>query len=88
MFNKIIKYIITLLLLIMIFCIIPKELNPITNIYIFVLLGLLVLYFALFCKDSRSRDFGNLGRYLVFINIFMRRFGIIQNLKLTKTYLL
>jgi hypothetical protein len=46
------KYIITLLLLIMIFCIIPKELNPITNIYIFVLLGLLVLFFFDSCTSN------------------------------------
>jgi hypothetical protein len=36
----------------MIFCIIPKELNPITNIYIFVLLGLLVLFFFDSCTSN------------------------------------
>ena len=45
MYNKIIKYIITLLLLIIIFCAIPPKINPIKNIYLFVLIGLLVLYF-------------------------------------------
>jgi len=49
MFYKLIKYIITLLLSIIVFCIIPKEFNPITNIYLFVLLSLLVLYFIDTC---------------------------------------
>jgi hypothetical protein len=52
MFTKIIKYIITLLLLIMIYCIIPKELNPFINIYIFILLSLLILYFFDTCTNS------------------------------------
>jgi hypothetical protein len=52
MFNKIIKYIIALLLLIMIFCNIPNEFNPIANIFIFVLLGLLFLYFFDTCSNS------------------------------------
>ena len=64
MFNKIIKYIIALLLLIMIFCNIPSELNPIANIFIFVLLGLLFLYFFDTCSNSvleyfNTRDTSN-----------------------------
>jgi hypothetical protein len=50
MFNKLITYIITLLLSIIIFCIIPKEFNPITNIFLFVLLGLLIIYFIDTCR--------------------------------------
>lgn len=50
MFNKLIKYIITLLLSIIVFCIIPNELNPIANIYLFVLLGLLIIYFIDTCR--------------------------------------
>jgi hypothetical protein len=50
MFNKLIKYIITLLLSIIVFCIIPKEFNPIANIYLFVLLGLLIIYFVDTCS--------------------------------------
>ena len=59
MFNKIIKYIITLLLSIIIFCIIPKEFNPIANIYLFVLLSLLVLYFFDTCSIFEYFDTSN-----------------------------
>jgi hypothetical protein len=59
MFNKIIKYIITLLLSIIIFCIIPKEFNPIANIYLFVLLGLLVIYFFDTCSIFEYFDTSN-----------------------------
>jgi hypothetical protein len=52
MFNKIIKYIIALLLLIMIFCIIPNEFNPIANMFLFVLLGILFLYLFDTCSSS------------------------------------
>jgi hypothetical protein len=45
MFNNLIIYIITLLLSVIIFCSIPKESNPVTNIYLFILLILLGLYF-------------------------------------------
>jgi hypothetical protein len=45
MFNNLIIYIITLLLSVIIFCSIPKKLNPVTNIYLFILLILLGLYF-------------------------------------------
>jgi hypothetical protein len=66
MFNKLIKYIITLLLSIIIFCIIPKEFNPIANIFLFVLLGLLIIYFIDTCRvfeyfniDNKNKDLSN-----------------------------
>ena len=52
MFNKLIKYIITLLLSIILFCIIPDEIKPITNIYLFILLFLLIVYFINSCGVS------------------------------------
>jgi hypothetical protein len=52
MFNKLIKYIITLLFSIIIFCVIPEEMKPIKNIFIFVLLFLLIVYFIDNCGVS------------------------------------
>jgi hypothetical protein len=61
MFNKLIKYIITLLLSIILFCIIPDEIKPITNIYLFILLFLLIVYFINSCGVSEYFNDSNLN---------------------------